>query len=209
MITDETHYRAFAAAYARGALGEPQLSDDDALDRGHHLKLHRFKRSTQLPRVRAVIGALRSFSPDRLIDLGSGRGAFVWPLLDSSDIAIVAVDVLDYRAVLYEHVRRGGISRVAGIRADITSLPFADRSVPCVTALEVLEHLHHPELAITETMRVASTVVIASVPSHEDNNPDHLQLFDPRELEPMFRDAGARRVTVEHVLGHIIVVATR
>lgn len=209
MFTDETHYRVFAAAYARGALDEPALSDDEALERGAHLKLHRFKRSALLPRVRAVIGALRGFAPERLIDLGSGRGAFVWPLLDRSEIEIIAVDILDYRAVLYEHVRRGGIDRVAGVRADLTSLPFADRSVPCVTALEVLEHLHHPEQAIAEAMRVASTVVIASVPSHEDNNPDHLHLFDARELEPMFRDAGARRVSVEHVLGHIIVVATR
>jgi ubiquinone/menaquinone biosynthesis C-methylase UbiE len=211
VITDETHYLALAAAYARGALGELALSDEEALARGSELELHRFKRTAQLPRVKAVIGALRGFGADRVIDLGSGRGAFVWPLLDATAIAVVAVDVLDHRALLFEHTRRGGIDRVAGVRADITELPFADRAVPCVTALEVLEHLPDdgPARAIAEAMRVASTAVIASVPSHEDNNPDHVHLFDARRLEGMFRDAGARRVSLDHVLGHTIVVATR
>jgi ubiquinone/menaquinone biosynthesis C-methylase UbiE len=211
VITDETHYLALAAAYARGALGELALSDDEALARGRELKLHRFKRTAQLPRVKAVIGALRGFGADRLIDLGSGRGAFVWPLLDATEVSVIAVDVLDYRALMFEHTRRGGISRVAGVRADITALPFADASVPCVTALEVLEHLPDdgPERAVAEAMRVASVAVIASVPSHEDNNPDHVHLFDARGLEGMFRDTGARRVSRDHVLGHTIVVATR
>ena len=218
MISDASHYLALAAAYARGALaargvdGALELSDADAIDRGTELKLHRFKRTAQLPRVKAVIGSLRSFAPERLIDLGSGRGAFVWPLLETiASLAIVAVDVLGHRALLFEHVRRGGIARLAGVRADITRLPFADASVPCVTALEVLEHLpgDGPEQAIAEAMRVAATVVIASVPSHEDNNPEHVHLFDRRTLEARFLAAGARRVAIDHVQGHIIAVATK
>lgn len=181
MITDESHYVALAAAYARGALlaraewspsaalpREDERSEDRAeengsglalgegLERGENLddasalakaqaaglELHRFKRSAQLPRVRAVIGALRGFAPESLVDLGSGRGVFVWPLLDAlRELRVTAVDVLPHRAQLYEHVRRGGIDRVAGVRGDVTALPFADAAVDCVTALEVLEHL--------------------------------------------------------------------
>lgn len=214
MIDDRTHYLAFAAAYARGALGMRELDDATAIARGTeaNLKLHRFKRSSQLPRVRAVIGALRGFAPDRIVDLGSGRGVFVWPLLDAMrELSIVAVDVLDYRAVLYEHVRRGGIARVAGVRADLVELPFASASAPVVTVLEVLEHLpgDGPERAVREAMRVATTAVIASVPSHEDDNPDHVHLFDAARLKALFLAAGARRVGTEHVPGHILLVATR
>jgi ubiquinone/menaquinone biosynthesis C-methylase UbiE len=214
VIDDATHYLTLAGAYARGALGEPALDDHTAVARGDErgLKLHRFKRIAQLPRVRAVIGALRGFAPDRVIDLGSGRGVFVWPLLDSMPaLSIVAVDQLDHRALLFEHVRRGGIARIAGVRADITRLPFAAASTPIVTALEVLEHLPDdgPELAVRETMRVATTAVIASVPSHEDGNPDHVHLFDAARLKELFLAAGARRVATEHVPSHIILVATR
>ncbi|MEO8699145.1 MAG: class I SAM-dependent methyltransferase [Kofleriaceae bacterium] len=214
MITDASHYAAFAAAYARGALGAPTLDDATAVTRGTEagLKLHRFKRTAQLPRVRAVIGALRGFAATRLVDLGSGRGAFVWPLLDALPaIDLVATDVLDHRALLFEHVRRGGLARVAGVRADITALPFADASAECVTALEVLEHLpgDGPAAAAREALRVARVAVIASVPSHEDDNPEHVHLFDGAGLATLFRAAGARRVTTEHVLNHIVVVALR
>jgi ubiquinone/menaquinone biosynthesis C-methylase UbiE len=212
VIADESHYLALAAAYARGALGAPTLDDATAIERAlvARLELHRFKRTAQLPRVRAVIGALRGFGVQALVDLGSGRGAFVWPLLDAlPHVTLVATDLLEHRARLYEHVRRGGIERVAGVRADITALPFADRSADCVTALEVLEHLPHdgPASAIAEAMRVARVAVIASVPSHEDDNPEHVHLFDGARLEALFREAGARRVSIEHVLNHIVVVA--
>ncbi len=77
-----------------------------------------------------------------------------------------------------------------------------------MTVLEVLEHLADPAPAAAEALRVARAAVIATVPSHEDDNPEHVQLFDGARLEALFRDAGARRARVEHVLGHIVCVAT-
>jgi ubiquinone/menaquinone biosynthesis C-methylase UbiE len=212
VITAESHYVALAAAYVRGVVGDRTLDDDAALARGEAqgLRLHRFKRTAGLQRVRAVLGALRSLGAASLVDLGSGRGAFVWPLLDAMpELALVATDVLPHRAQLYEHVRRGGLDRVAGVRADITALPFADAAVDCVTALEVLEHLPDqlPALAAREALRVARTAVVASVPAHADNNPEHVQLFDRASITALFTDAGARRVSVDFVLDHIIVVA--
>jgi len=214
VITDESHYVALAASYVRGVVGDRTLDDEVALARGaaDDLKLHRFKRTAQLPRVRAVLGALRGFGAERLVDLGSGRGAFVWPLLDAlPQIALTATDVLAHRALLFAHVARGGIDRLTAVRADITALPFADASVDCVTALEVLEHLpaDGPERAAREAFRVARVAVIATVPSHEDDNPEHVHLFDGRHLEQLFRAAGARRGTVEHVFNHIVAVAVR
>jgi SAM-dependent methyltransferase len=212
VITAASHYVALAAAYVRGVLGDPSLDDDAALARGADLELHRFKRTAGLPRVRAVLGALRGFAAERIVDLGSGRGAFVWPLLDAlPHVAITATDKLAHRALLFAHVARGGIERLTAARADITALPFADASADCVTALEVLEHLpgEGPARAAREAVRVARVAVIASVPSHEDDNPDHVHLFDGRHLEQLFRDAGARRVAIDHVLNHIVVVATR
>lgn len=214
MISAASHHVALAAAYVRGATGELHLDDAAALALGEArgLRLHRFKRTGELARVRPVIGARRAFGARRLVDLGSGRGAFVWPLLDGlPDLVVVATDVLAHRALLFAQVARGGVARLAGVRADITRLPYADGAATCVTALEVLEHLpgDGPERAAREAMRVAATAVIATVPSHADDNPEHVHLFDGPRLEALFRAAGARRVTIEHVLNHIVCVALR
>ena len=210
MITDQSHYVALAAAYARGVLGELELDDETALARAQDRDLHRFKRTAQLPRVRAVLGALRGFAPETLLDLGSGRGVFVWPLLDALPaLAITATDRLQHRAALFAAVRRGGIARLTCARADMTELPIAAGAFDCVTALEVLEHLpgEGPERAAREAMRVARRAVIATVPAHEDDNPEHVHLFTGARLDAMFRAAGARRVAIDHVLNHIVCVA--
>jgi SAM-dependent methyltransferase len=214
VIDDASHYLALAAAYVRGVVGDRALGDAEAVARGERdgLRLHRFKRTGGLPRVRAVLGALRGLGAASLVDLGSGRGAFVWPLLDAlPGLVVTATDRAEHRARLFAEVARGGVATLRAVRCDATRLPFADAAADCVTALEVLEHLpgDAPEVAAREAMRVARAAVIATVPSHEDDNPEHVQLFDGDRLAAMFRAAGARRVTVDHVLNHIVAVASR
>ena len=91
----------------------------------------------------------------------------------------------------------------------MTALPFADGAVDCVPALEVLEHLpgDGPARAAAEALRVARVAVIATVPSQPDNNPEHLHLFTGPTLSALF--ASARKVSIDHVLGHIICVARK
>src|SRR5215472_10062101 len=123
MITDESHYLALAAAYVRGVVGDHTLDDAAAVARGETdgLRLHRFKRTSGLPRVRAVLGALRGFGASSLVDLGSGRGVFVSPLLDAlPELTIVATDLLDHRVRVFAQVARGGVQRLRTARCDAT-----------------------------------------------------------------------------------------
>lgn len=209
-MNDDSHYLGLAAAYARGALARPELGDDAAVAAAAEagLRMHRFKRTGGLARVRKVIGVLRGLAPVELLDVGSGRGAFLWPLLDELPwIEVTAVDRLAFRVADIESVRRGGVARVRALEMDATSLDFPDARFDVVTQLEVLEHLQDPAAAAREAVRVARTAVVATVPSAADDNPEHIQLFDRARLERLFADAGARRVTVEAVLGHFVVVA--
>lgn len=208
---DDRYYARFAAAYVRGMLA---TSDDVteaeliALGRDEGLKLHRFKRTMDLPRVRAVIGALHGIQPETLLDVGSGRGVFLWPLLDVfPELEVTAIDILEHRRTVLEAVRAGGIGRLSVHDMDVTDLGFDDGSFDVATVLEVLEHLEQPPRAVRELVRVARRFVVASVPSKEDDNPEHIQLFDGAALERMFADAGARSTTVTYVRGHIICVA--
>jgi ubiquinone/menaquinone biosynthesis C-methylase UbiE len=194
---------------ARGVCA-PDEPDAAAVARGlaAGIDLHRFKRGAGLARVERVLGALRGMRPESLLDVGCGRGAFLWPLLEEwPELPVLAVELDARRLALLGELRRGGLAQLAGVRGDVAQLPCADAAVDAVTALEVLEHVAEPWRAARELVRVARRFVIASVPSHADDNPQHLRVYDVAALETLFRDAGARAVRVEHVPGHRIVVA--
>jgi ubiquinone/menaquinone biosynthesis C-methylase UbiE len=214
-MNDDIHgryYVRFGAAFARGRLALRE-EDDEALFRAGQargLKMHKFKRAADLPRVRRVIAMLKGLVPESLLDVGSGRGVFLWPLLDAlPELAVTAIDQDELRASDLAAITRGGLTRLASARMDATSLSFGDGAFDGVTILEVLEHLVDPSRAAREVMRVARRFVVASVPSKPDDNPEHIHLFDVPALRRMFVDAGARDVRVEHVLNHAVVLAMK
>lgn len=210
--SDDRYFTRTAAAFVRGKLDglAPHLSAEEliTLGLGRGLRLHKFKRNAELPRVQKVLGILRALSPETLVDVGSGRGTFLWPLLDAfPDLQVTAVDINPVRVTDINAVRVGGISNLRALRMDAAKLLMEDNGVEVVTALEVLEHLPSPRRAAAEAVRVASRYVIASVPSREDENPEHIHLFDRRGFESLLIDAGAKSVKVDFVLNHMIAVA--
>ncbi len=205
-------YEEFAAAYVRGICPDAPLEAGlaELLEHGRRrgLKLHRFKRSAELPRVRAVLGMLRNVSPATLADIGSGRGVFLWPAMDAFPaLGVTAIERDERRLAHLEAVRHGGIERLRAVQADAANLPFADGAFDAVTALEVLEHQHDPLPLAREAVRIAARFVIATVPSKEDGNPEHVQLFTGESLSALLREAGARSVKIGHVLNHIAAIA--
>ena len=92
-------YLPAAAAFCRGRLGVGG-SDEDAVVAGRAagLRLHRFKRATVLPRVERTLSTLKGLAPSSLLDLGTGRGVFLWPLLDALPwLPVTCVDLRDDR----------------------------------------------------------------------------------------------------------------
>lgn len=172
------------------------------------LRLHRFKRTMGLLRVSKILGALRGIAPAELLDIGSGRGAFLWPLLESMPyLPVTSLDTLDYRVADIQSVAAGGVAELTAIHGDATSMPFADRSFDVVTLLEVLEHIPDTHAALGEVLRVARRFVLLSVPAHADDNPEHIHLFDAATLERLLHQHGAARVTFEYVPGHVLAIA--
>jgi SAM-dependent methyltransferase len=213
MIPDDTRYfTQFAAAFVRGKVPELAGEADDglAIARGlaAGLHLHKFKRNADLPRVRRALGALRSIAPTSLLDVGSGRGTFLWPLLDAfPTLTVTAIDKDPRRAADLEEVRRGGMRRLTASCMDAERLTLDDDAFDTVTLLEVLEHMPHPERALAHAVRTARRFVVVTVPSKKDDNPEHIHLFDARALEALFIGAGAPSVHFDYVRGHILAVA--
>lgn len=197
-----------AAAYVRGKL-RLEGSDEELFEKGRErgLKLHRFKRS-QLPRVTKCIGLLKGLRPSTQLDIGPGRGAFLWTMITEIPyVQVTCVDVLDHRVELINTVRRGGIDRVCCEARDVQQLDFQDNQFDVVTALEVLEHLSNPGRAVKELCRVGKDWLLVSVPSKPDNNPEHINLFSADDLQKLLLDGGAKSVQMHHVLNHRIALA--
>lgn len=210
-MDDERYYLEPLAAFVRGKRPDAPALDDEGLlawARAEGLRVHRFKRSAELPRVKRVIGILRSLAPADLLDVGSGRGVFLWPLLDAfPHLPVTSLEVDERRASDLVAVREGDYARLGVVCADVREATLDDGAADVVTVLEVLEHLPDPIRAARNALRMARRAVVVSVPSKPDDNPEHIQLFSKASLEALLLEAGAARVSVEFVLNHMIAVA--
>jgi SAM-dependent methyltransferase len=201
----DRYFIDLATAFVRGHLQQSDATLQDGIAAG--LRLHRFKSNAELPRVQRILGILRGLAPLNLLDIGSGRGTFLWPLLAAfPHLDVTSVDKSDRRATDLAAVRTGGIDRLKVVRMDVERPAFTPGSFDVVTILEVLEHLNNPQAALAGSMKIARRFVLVSVPSVPDDNPEHLQLFSPHQLQEMAEEAGASRTTIEHVLNHRIVL---
>jgi SAM-dependent methyltransferase len=197
------------AAYVAGRF--PQFAHLPPLERiaaaeSEGIRMYRYKRKGVLPRVQRVIGLLRNLAPTHVLDVGSGRGAALWPLMDSlPQTRFTTIELSGERYAQLAAVAAGW-ERLHAVAGSATSLPFANDAFDAVTALEVLEHMEHPERAVAELARVSRRFVIASVPSREDDNPEHIQLFTPATLTRLLERGGCRQVKVEGVHNHFIAI---
>ena len=158
--------------------------------------MYRFKKSHgKLPRVRRVLGFLRSVPFESLLDVGSGRGAFLIPFLEHfPHVSVTAVDLLPERVEFLETLRRGGIRNLTVRKADICMRPLPEKSVDIVTLLEVLEHIPRVEEAVKAAVETARKHVVVTVPSKEDSNPEHIHLLTKERLTALFEAAGCSRL---------------
>ncbi len=208
---DQRYFTHLAASFVRGRLKDfpDDFSDEQLISEGlkQGLKLHKFKRNTELARVKKVLGVLQGLNPSSLLDIGSGRGTFLFPLLDAfSWLETFSIEHNPIRARDIHALNMGGVENICALMMDATALGFEDNVFDVVTALEVLEHIEQPQKAAQEIVRVANRFVVASVPSKEDDNPEHIQLFDKESFTKLFISAGAKSVKIEYVLNHIIAV---
>ena len=126
-----------------------QLAEIERAGRAAELKLYRFKDSTLLPRVHKVLGFLRGIAFDSLLDVGSGRGAFLFPMLAAFPwVEVTSVDLLDHRVEVIRQMSLGGLDRLHAVKTDICSQPFAEKTFDVVTLLEVLEHITGTALSL-------------------------------------------------------------
>ena len=172
------------------------------------LKLYYFKKKELLPRVKAVLGFLRSVQPESLLDVGSGRGAFLFPFLTQFPwTQVTAADILPRRVQMLQAIADGGIENLTVLERNICQWTQEEKLFDVVTLLEVLEHIPDVEQAIANAVRLARRFVVVSVPSQPDDNPEHIHLLTRDILADQFTRAGCSKLHFDGVNGHLILVA--
>lgn len=172
-------------------------------------KIYHFKKKETLPRVNKVLGFLRSIYFENLLDVGSGRGVFLFPFLENFPyVEVTSVDILDKRVEMLSDIKNGGIDRLNVHKADICTQPFPAKSFDVVTLLEVLEHIPDVKKAIASAVKMAKKYIVVSVPSKEDNNPEHIHLLTKNLLTEYFNECGVTKLHFDGVNGHLLMIAT-
>lgn len=249
---DASYYVGLAAAHIRHLLEKDgtsrndvekllegntidNASDDNLLhaaleSRSLFEHLYRFKKYEKLlPRVQSVLGVVKSFGVESILDVASQRGALLFPLLHAMDMhALESVTSIDIDPAMVSFLKSVE-SAPECQRLDFMSLQanmcdmsdFADGSFDCVVCSEILEHLDPADVerAVAETLRVARRIVVCTVPAQPDDNVEHVNLFyhktayDParitravqrenqRDLAAVWgRDCGAvKEIKIQHV----------
>ena len=175
-------------------------------------KDHYFKAKEDLPRVKSVLGFLQGVIPagqcKTLLDVGSGRGAFLFPLLrDFPTLEVTSIDILPHRIELLDCLHQGGITNLHPILGDICTWNAPDKSYDVVTMLEVMEHIPETETVVRNAIRLAHNYIVVSVPSKPDDNPEHIHLFSNEDLKSLFMEHGCKKVKFISVTNHRIMVA--
>ena len=173
-----------------------------------------FKVKDDLPRVQVVLGFLQGVVAagqcQSLLDVGSGRGVFLFPLLrEFPDMEVTSLDILPHRVELLQCLHDGGIENLHPQLGDICNWNAPDKSFDVVTMLEVMEHIPDTEAVVRNAVRLAKNYIIVSVPSKPDDNPEHIHLFSNEDLESLFMKNGCSKVKFMSVTNHRVAVVTR
>lgn len=107
---------------------------------------------------------LRGVIADRqwqsMLDVGCGTGRALVYLKDAfPGMDLTGVEPVD---ALREKAMEKDLLASQIIKGDGRALPFSDNSFDCVTAFGILHHVEHPEIVITELLRVARKAVFIS-----------------------------------------------
>ena len=173
------------------------------------LKLYPFKLGTQtLARTRKTLGFLRSVPFESMLDVGSGRGVFLFPFMrEFSRVPVTSLDILEKRVTLLNAIHDGGVENLSALNASICDWDAPDGSFDVVTLLEVLEHIPDVQLAIKNAVRLARRYVVVTVPSKPDDNPEHIHLLTKPVLTELFHNVGCDNLRFDGVPGHLFMLA--
>jgi 2-polyprenyl-3-methyl-5-hydroxy-6-metoxy-1,4-benzoquinol methylase len=221
MLHHKKYYQRLLSAMIRGAMQQKHevfikhlddLSEEDhevllRLAEHTHLNVNAFLRVEPLPEIVKIMDVIRSVAPDNILEVGCGRGLFLWRLLDEyKNVSITAIDTDAERMKLVSYVGKGGVRNFSAKVLDATSMAeFPKNSFDVTTALRVLEFVNDLPKAIAEICRVTKRFIIAQYPCGQV--PSNLPTLE--QLVEMFKAQDVMQVKVEQVQNYYVIIARK
>lgn len=165
------------------------------------IDIHNFKNS-KLPRCEKVLGILKSIRPPSLLDVGFGRGTFLYPLLEF--FGNINIASIDKKIPKEPYSLLKSYNNLILLENDFLYNGFPDKSFHTLTALEVMEHVEDTEKFVEQCVRLSYGWIILSVPSKVDNNPQHIHFFTEDKINKLFSKYNLKP-KYEYVLNHMII----
>lgn len=119
-------------------------------------------KSLYLKRIKIGLELLGNKKFSKMLNIGFGGGVIL-PELSKHAAEITGVDIHPQIDLVKQIIQDEKINNVKLIKADATSLPFADNKFDCVWCMSVLEFIPDSEKVIAEVKRVArddATIII-------------------------------------------------
>ncbi|MCU0304788.1 MAG: class I SAM-dependent methyltransferase [Thermoanaerobaculales bacterium] len=141
----------------------------------------------------------RAPAAGRHLECAAGVGSLSLTLARGGRTVVAADRSLRSLAVVARRAERAGLAgSVLPVVADITRLPFADRTFPCVSSAETLEHIPADRAAARELARVLAPEgwLVGTVPAGPEQWSDwddwggHLRRYRAPAMRRMLADAG-------------------
>jgi len=149
----------------------------------------------------------------RILDVGCGTGRHMTAAFKFPDAKVVGADIdfddaVDAKNRLKSHQQNGGHASGDVIVADVCALPFPDNFFDLILCAEVLEHIQHHRIAVSEIVRVLKPGknMVVSVPRYlpericwalsDDyrNAPGgHVRIYSLKALAGLLQGAGLTR----------------
>ncbi|MBI1911651.1 MAG: class I SAM-dependent methyltransferase [Deltaproteobacteria bacterium] len=174
-----------------------------------------FQRFWHKSRVSAISDLLRG-EDARMLDIGCGGGTLLDLISRNAKLNWSAGIDASFGAIKYANTRHRGPKFLC---ADFYELPFKDSTFGLITAIEVLEHLHDPKVALLELNRCLKKKgkILILVPN--ENNllfrviwffwtmgkgkvwkEAHVQQFTRKSLEALLNSAGFKVIKTKMFL---------
>ncbi len=192
-------------------LTEGDMRELIQMGNNQNLPLHIFSRPVNFTLFDRLVSLLKGIQPDNVLEVGSGRGLFLWQLLENFRyLSVTAVEQENRFVNLLQAVSKGGFGNLK-----VTHTPYYDLKplylfeYDLVLGINLLDYNELYESVFAEMCKLAKRFVIVTVSKGRNDNPRLVRSFNEADLKHLFLEQKIEHIKIETLDNHYIAVGRK